>query len=124
MGLDILLLDFYGLTLIHLTGPLSQVVQTVYVWYVIYIYELFFIYIYIRGKKRQVVVLFCFVFSWGWEEHVLHELFRAHTPTVLDVEREEPIELGVSLHHELIVTLNTRRAQEWLSMGSIKVNFS
>ena len=34
MGLDTLLFDFYGLTLIHLTGPLSQVVQTVYVWYV------------------------------------------------------------------------------------------
>ena len=34
MGLDTLLLDFYGLTLIHLTDPLSQVIQTVYVWYV------------------------------------------------------------------------------------------
>ena len=30
-GLDTSLLDFYGLTLIHLTSPLSQVVQTVYV---------------------------------------------------------------------------------------------
>ena len=36
MGLDTLLLDFYGLTLIHLIDPLIQVVQTVYVWYMIY----------------------------------------------------------------------------------------
>ena len=39
MGLDTLLFDFYGLTLIHLTDSLSQVVQTMYVQYVIYIYK-------------------------------------------------------------------------------------
>ena len=42
MELDTLLLDFYGLTLIHLTDPLSQVVQIMYVICNIYIY----IYIY------------------------------------------------------------------------------
>ena len=38
MELDTLLLDFYGLTLIHLTDPLSQVVQIMYVICNIYIY--------------------------------------------------------------------------------------
>ncbi|XP_059596938.1 uncharacterized protein LOC132254741 [Vitis vinifera] len=39
---------------------------------------------------------------------------------VLGVEREEPIEPGVSLLHELNASLNIRRTQEWLSMGLIK----
>ena len=61
MGSDTLLLDFYGLILIHLIGPLSQVVQTVYVWY-----------IYIR-EKDKVAILFYYVFLFGTEEENVHE---------------------------------------------------
>ena len=64
MGLNTLLLDFYGLTLIHLTSPLSQVVQTVYVWYVIYIY--------IYKGKRQGGYPILFLFFFGTEKR-LHE---------------------------------------------------
>ena len=83
MGLDTLLLDFYGLALIHLTDSLRQVVQTVYVWYVIYIYiyELFiYIPIYIREKCR-VAILLCSVFLFGTEKRMYctNELFRAHS---------------------------------------------
>ena len=63
MGLDTLLLNFYGLNLIHFTDPLSQVVQTVNVWYAIYIY------IYKR-KKGRVAIPFCSVSLWDWEETV------------------------------------------------------
>ena len=81
MGLDTLLLDFYGLALIHLTDSLRQVVQTVYVWYVIYIYiyELFiYIPIYIREKCR-VAILFYSVFLFGIEKttYCMNKLFRA-----------------------------------------------
>ena len=43
---------------------------------------------------------------------------------LLGVEGEESIEPEVPLFHELSASLNTRRAHEWLSMGSTKVSLS
>ena len=56
MGLDTYCcLIFYGLTLIHLTGPLSQVVVQImcdiYIWIYIFIYIYIYIYIYIKEKE-------------------------------------------------------------------------
>ena len=90
--MDTLLLDFYGLTLIHLTDPLSQVIQIVYVWYMIYIY------IY-KGKKAGWLSYSVMFSLWGWEENVLHERTLQSTHGILGVEREEPIEPGGFLLH-------------------------
>ena len=63
MGLDTPLLNFYGLTLIHLIDPLSQVVQTVNVCYAIYIY----IYIY---KKKARWLSYSVMFLFGTEKRL------------------------------------------------------
>ena len=54
MGLDTYCcLIFYGLTLIHLIGPLSQVV--VQIMCVIYIYEYIYLFIYIHKRKGRAL---------------------------------------------------------------------
>ena len=116
---------FYGLTLIHLTDPLRQVIQIVCV--ICGIYELLiYIYIHIREKDRAFVMFYYVLFFLeGWKEHALHELFRAHTRTEFGCRKwKNSLNPDFSLHHELSVSLNTSGAQEWLSMGSIKVTIS
>ena len=78
LGLDTLLLNFYGFTLIHLIDPLSQVVQTVNMWYAIYIYKLFlFVHIYKGKRQGDYPILFCF--SLVLRRDCTNELFRAHS---------------------------------------------
>ena len=72
MGLDTLLFDFYGLTLIHLTGPLSQVV--VQIMCVIYIWIYLYIYIY---RERDVCIFLESIFSSFWE---LSRQTQSHAP--------------------------------------------
>ena len=67
MGLDILLLDFYGLTLIHLIGPLSQVVQIMCV--MCNIYMNLFTYIYIERERYVHLEGLSFLLL---GEHALH----------------------------------------------------
>ena len=119
-------LIFYGLALIHLMVIKSSGLNCVCV--ICGIYELL-IYIYIHKGKRQG---FCFVLFYsvlfslkGWKEHILTELFKAHTGTEFGCRKgKNSLNPDFSLHHELSLSLNTRRAHEWLSMGSIKVTIS
>ena len=70
MGLDTYCcLIFYGLTLIHLTGPLSQVIQIKCVMCIyIYIYEFIYIYIYI-----YIYVCVCLCAFWNASSFLLLE---------------------------------------------------
>ena len=75
MGLDTLLLDFYGLTLNSLDWPIkSSGLNCVYVmWYIwIYLFIYIYIHIYISAKKS-----YCSVFLGGWKERTL-TLERTH----------------------------------------------
>ena len=97
-------LIFYGLTLIHLIDPLSQVVQIMYVMYDIYI-----------SAKEDFFFL-------GWKKGTHSTLvLRAHTNWILGVERKKLIEPGFSYHHGLSIFLDTNGARKWLSMALIKV---
>ena len=91
MGLDTYCcLIFYGLTLIHLTGPLSQVVQLKCVMCNIYIYI---------ERERDVFAFLVSILSSLFEE--LSRQTHSHTPlwTEFWEKREELINRSFSDHH-------------------------
>ena len=112
MGLTHYCLIFYGLTLIYLTGPLSQVIQIMCVMWYIWIY----LFVYIHKCKMGFFIL-------GLKRaRTVRTLQSTHTDWILGVERKELIELGFSHHHALSISLDTSEVRKWLSMALIKVS--
>ena len=117
MGLDTYYcLIFYGLTLIHLTDPLTQVVQIMCVMCDIYIYIYVCMYIYLYKCKWKGSLLLL-----GWKNtHSWEHTLRLN----LEEERKELIEPGFSHHYWIELLLEHQWRTKWFSITLIKVNIS